>query len=263
MNKNINMEMDINQLIQENEGLVYYTINRFFLQTVQEYNIKEDLAQVGMMALYKAIQTYEVGRTEFSTYAVRVIKSKMINFLQNDLYKYISKGGEKAMHNNEGLDEDSEKMRDRTMGRMDDDTEVNANELLDFIKKYKDERAYKIVCLLSEGYTYEEIGDMLDLSKQRINQIITKLRKHLIDNKDKLHLGDYDINNNETNKIDNKPIIAYNEDEGIEFEYDNYIIACEELKCDKYYVKRSLLNKKTNIYSTSKVLNVKIYFKLK
>ena len=40
MNKNINMEMDINQLIQENEGLVYYTINRFFLQTVQEYNIK-------------------------------------------------------------------------------------------------------------------------------------------------------------------------------------------------------------------------------
>ena len=149
------------------------------------------------------------------------------------------------------------------MGRMDDDTEVNANELLDFIKKYKDERAYKIVCLLSEGYTYKEIGDMLDLSKQRINQIITKLRKHLIDNKDKLHLGDYDINNNETNKIDNKPIIAYNEDEGIEFEYDNYIIACEELKCDKYYVKRSLLNKKTNIYSTSKVLNVKIYFKLK
>ena len=83
MNKNINMEMDINQLIQENEGLVYYTINRFFLQTVQEYNIKEDLAQVGMMALYKAIQTYEVGRTEFSTYAVSVIKSKMINSLRN------------------------------------------------------------------------------------------------------------------------------------------------------------------------------------
>ena len=263
MNKNINMEMDINQLIQENEGLVYYTINRFFLQTVQEYNIKEDLAQVGMMALYKAIQTYEVGRTEFSTYAVRVIKSKMINFLQNDLYKYISKGGEKAMHNNEGLDEDSEKMRDRTVGRFDDDTEVNANELLDYIKNFKDERAYKIVCLLSEGYTYEEIGSILNLSKQRINQIITKLRKHLIDNKDKLQLGDYDINNNETNKIDNKPIIAYNEDEGIEFEYDNYIIACEELECDKYYVKRSLLNKKTNIYSTSKVLNVKIYFKLK
>ena len=263
MNKNINMEMDINQLIQENEGLVYYTINRFFLQTVQEYNIKEDLAQVGMMALYKAIQTYEVGRTEFSTYAVRVIKSKMINFLQNDLYKYISKGGEKAMHNNEGLDEDSEKMRDRTVGRFDDDTEVNANELLDYIKDYKDERAYKIVCLLSEGYTYEEIGSILNLSKQRINQIITKLRKHLIDNKDKLYLGDYDINNNETDKIDNKPIIAYNEDEGIEFEYDNYIIACEELECDKYYVKRSLLNKKTNIYSTSKVLKIKIYFKFK
>ena len=88
-------------------------------------------------------------------------------------------------------------------------------------------------------------------------------KQYYEDNKDKLHLGDYDINNNETNKIDNKPIIAYNEDEGIEFEYSNYIIACEELECDKYYVKRSLLNKKTNIYSTSKVLDIKIYFKFK
>ena len=136
-----NMEMDINELIKENEGLVYYTMNKFFFQTIQDYNIKEDLAQVGYMALYKAIQTYEVGKTEFSTYAVKVIKSKMINFLQNDLYKYVSKGGLKSIHNNEGLDEDSEKMRDRNMGRMDDDTEVNANELLDFIKKYKDDRA--------------------------------------------------------------------------------------------------------------------------
>ena len=122
MNKNINMEMDINELIKENEGLVYYTINRFFLQTVQEYNIKEDLAQVGMMALYKAIQTYEVGRTEFSTYAVRVIKSKMINFLQNDLYKYVSKGGLNKVHDTEGIDDD--KMRERTVGRFDDHSNV-------------------------------------------------------------------------------------------------------------------------------------------
>ena len=230
-----NMKMDINELIKENEGLVYYTMNKYFYTTTSEYDIKEDLAQVGYMALYKAIQTYDEGRTEFSTYAVKVIKSKMINFLQNDLYKYVSKGGLKSIHNNEGLDEDSEKMRDRNMGRMDDDTEVNANELLDYIKDYKDERAYRIVCLLNEGYTYEEIGDIIGLSKQRINQIIVKLRKYLINNKEKLNLGDYDISNNESNKIDNKSIIAYNEEEGIEFEFDNYINACEELGCDRQY----------------------------
>ena len=258
-----NMEMDINELIKENEGLVYYTMNKYFYTTTSEYDIKEDLAQVGYMALYKAIQTYDEGRTEFSTYAVKVIKSKMINFLQNDLYKYVSKGGLKSIHNNEGLDEDSEKMRDRNMGRMDDDTEVNANELLDYIKDYKDERAYRIVCLLNEGYTYDEIGKIIGLSKQRINQIIVKLRKYLINNKEKLNLGDYDISNNESNKIDNKSIIAYNEEEGIEFEFDNYINACEELGCDKYHIKRSLLNKKSSVWSTSKVLDVKIYFKFK
>ncbi len=258
-----NMEMDINKLIKENEGLVYYTMNKYFYTTTSEFDIKEDMIQVGRIALYKAIQTYDEDRTEFSTYAVKVIKSKMINFLQNDLYKYVSKGGLKSIHNNEGLDEDSEKMRDRNMGRMDDDTEVNANELLDFIKKYKDERAYKIVCLLNEGYTYDEIGKIIGLSKQRINQIIVKLRKYLINNKEKLNLGDYDISNNESNKIDNKSIIAYNEEEDIEFEFDNYINACEELGCDKYHIKRSLLNKKGSVWSTSKVLDVKIYFKFK
>ena len=258
-----NMEMDINELIKDNEGLIYYTLQRYFYTTTSEFDIKEDMIQVGRIALYKAIQTYDEGRTEFSTYAVKVIKSKMINFLQNDLYKYVSKGGLKSIHNNEGLDEDSEKMRDRNMGRMDDDTEVNANELLDYIKDYKDERAYKIVCLLNEGYTYEEIGDIIGLSKQRINQIIVKLRKYLINNKEKLNLGDYDISNNESNKIDNKSIIAYNEEEGIEFEFDNYINACEELGCDKYHIKRSLLNKKDSVWSTSKVLDVKIYFKFK
>ena len=69
--------------------------------------------------------------------------------------------------------------------------------------------------------------------------------------------------NNESNKIDNKSIIAYNEEEGIEFEFDNYINACEELGCDKYHIKRSLLNKKGSVWSTSKVLDVKIYFKFK
>ena len=254
---------NINEMIKDNEGLIYYTLQRYFYATTSEFDIKEDMIQVGRIALYKAIQTYEVGKTEFSTYAVKVIKSKMINFLQNDLYKYVSKGGLKSIHNNEGLDEDSEKMRDRNMGRMDDDTEVNANELLDFIKKYKDERAYKIVCLLNEGYTYDEIGKIIGLSKQRINQIIVKLRKYLINNKEKLNLGDYDISNNESNKIDNKSIIAYNEEEGIEFEFDNYINACEELGCDKYHIKRSLLNKKGSVWSTSKVLDVKIYFKFK
>ena len=252
---------NINEMIQENEGLIHYTLKRYFYTTTSEFDIYEDMVQVGRIALYKAIETYDETRTEFSTYAVKVIKSKLINFVQNDLYKNFSKGGLNKVHDTEGIDDD--KVRERIVGRFDDHSNVETGELLDYIKNFKDERAYKIVCLLSEGYTYEEIGSILNLSKQRINQIITKLRKHLIDNKDKLQLGDYDINNNETDKIDNKPIIAYNEDEGIEFEYDNYIIACEELKCDKYYVKRSLLNKKTNIYSTSKVLNVKIYFKLK
>ena len=258
-----NMEMDINELIKDNEGLIHYTLQRYFYTTISEFDIYEDMVQVGRIALYKAIQTYDEGKNEFSTYAVKVIKSKLINFVQNDLYKNFSKGGLKSIHNNEGLDEDSEKMRDRNMGRMDDDTEVNANELLDYIKGYKDERAYRIVCLLNEGYTYEEIGDIIGLSKQRINQIIVKLRKYLINNKEKLNLGDYDISNNESNKIDNKSIIAYNEEEGIEFEFDNYINACEELGCDKYHIKRSLLNKKGSVWSTSKVLDIKIYFKFK
>lgn len=252
---------DINEMIKENEGLIHYTLKRYFYTTTSEFDIYEDMVQVGRIALYKAIETYDETRTEFSTYAVKVIKSKLINFVQNDLYKNFSKGGLNKVHDTEGLDDD--KMRERTVGRFDDHSNVETNELLNFIKDYKDKRAYKIVCLLNEGYTYDEIGKIIGLSKQRINQIIVKLRKYLINNKEKLNLGDYDISNNESNKIDNKSIIAYNEEEGIEFEFDNYINACEELGCDKYHIKRSLLNKKGSVWSTSKVLDVKIYFKFK
>lgn len=252
---------DINEMIKENEGLIHYTLKRYFYTTTSEFDIYEDMVQVGRIALYKAIETYDETRTEFSTYAVKVIKSKLINFVQNDLYKNFSKGGLNKVHDTEGLDDD--KMRERTVGRFDDHSNVETNELLNFIKDYKDKRAYKIVCLLNEGYTYDEIGKIIGLSKQRINQIIVKLRKYLINNKEKLNLGDYDISNNESNKIDNKSIIAYNEEEGIEFEFDNYINACEELGCDKYHIKRSLLNKKDGVWSTSKVLDIKIYFKFK
>lgn len=59
----------------ENVRLVYYVFNKFY----QKYrNIEDDLIQEGLIGLWKACQTFDSSRgTEFSTYAVVVIKNAM------------------------------------------------------------------------------------------------------------------------------------------------------------------------------------------
>jgi len=46
----------------------------------------DDLCQVGRIALYKAVKTYEVSRQSFTTYARVCIKNAMISFVR-DYYR--------------------------------------------------------------------------------------------------------------------------------------------------------------------------------
>lgn len=59
----------------EHVGLVYYVFNKHYHMY---RDIEEDLIQEGLMGLWKACQTFDSLRgTEFSTYAVKVIKNEM------------------------------------------------------------------------------------------------------------------------------------------------------------------------------------------
>ncbi len=71
----------LNELVEEHAGLVYAVAERF-LHRGQE---KEDLVQIGMIGLMKAIRGFdpEFG-VKFSTYAVPVIMGEIRSFFRDD-----------------------------------------------------------------------------------------------------------------------------------------------------------------------------------
>ena len=68
------MEKTIDQILEENIGLVYLVLSRF---TVSMYD-KDDLIQAGLLGLYTAIQRYDPTKGyALSTYAVPFILGEM------------------------------------------------------------------------------------------------------------------------------------------------------------------------------------------
>lgn len=62
---------DYDTLIEENKKLIYKVIHRYNIK-ITGYD-KDDLEQIGMIALYKAAKQYNPERGEFSSYAMRAI----------------------------------------------------------------------------------------------------------------------------------------------------------------------------------------------
>lgn len=67
---------------EENMKLVPFTLHKYF----PEMAFDEDAMQEGYIALWKACQGYKPGKGAFSTYAVRSIKNRMMNYLQESVY---------------------------------------------------------------------------------------------------------------------------------------------------------------------------------
>jgi RNA polymerase sigma factor (sigma-70 family) len=78
----------LGEVIEKNENLIWFTINKYIgnLNYLVRYNIdKEDLLQVGKMALIKAINSFDPSKgTKFSSFAVVIIKREIKVFIYNN-----------------------------------------------------------------------------------------------------------------------------------------------------------------------------------
>lgn len=61
------------QLFEENQGLVYWTIKTYYPLAMGD----EDILQEGMIGLWEACLNFEEGRSQFSTWAVRCITNSI------------------------------------------------------------------------------------------------------------------------------------------------------------------------------------------
>lgn len=165
--------LNIEDTIKNNKSLVYYTVNKYF----SSWKDDEDILQAGMIGLWKACLNFDKDKGyKFSTLAVKCIYRNILIELR-DRKRSIPL-------NCISLDTSSEEEEDyRTPinSLVDHEDLFSLLELKELITSLSEEEKY-LIRLRYEGFTYEEIGKELGVSKSMIGVWMKRLRKKLESN---------------------------------------------------------------------------------
>lgn len=157
--------MSKQELVEQNMRLVYHILYSYYPSFVND----EDILQVGMLGLCQAADTWDKSKgIKFSTYACVCI-SNAIKYEFRKQRRQIP-----TISLDKPLDEDEcvETLGDMVVGEA--DVEYLDTEPL-YVKLTPTEK--KVFDLLKQGLAQVDISNRLNLSKQRINQIIRHIRK--------------------------------------------------------------------------------------
>lgn len=153
-------------MIVKNMNLVYFTIRKYFPQ----YANDEDIKQIGMIGLIKAVDSYDTSISMFSTYATTVIVNEIrYHFRLNN--KHI---GVLSLNDKYDMgDCDYVEFGEVLVG----DEDVNITSYC-YEKFYEDltERE-KTILDLSLTCTQQQIADKLGLSQTRISRMKKEIRR--------------------------------------------------------------------------------------
>lgn len=144
---------------EENMKLVYFVYNNKFSK---HFNIKDDLIQVGLIALWKATKKFdEAQNLKFSSYAVKSIVNAMISFIQKE-NKYYAR---------------IQDVEDLKCLKIAEESGFE-NKIL-FKKQDFTEFEERMSRMYSQGYTIREVAKELGMSHQYIQMRLKKLKNKL------------------------------------------------------------------------------------
>ena len=156
--------MNRQQLIEDNMNLVHFLINKYYPNSVGD----EDLIQSGMVGLCIAAETWDEGRSAFSTYASSCILHEFYKEFRrrcrlNDVWSL-----NYPIRNEEGDTVDSGDL-------------VVGEEGIDFVdvESFYDQLSpteKKIVYYKQLGFTTKEVAERLGCSVSNVTQYLRKLR---------------------------------------------------------------------------------------
>lgn len=169
---------NINKKILENKNLINYTINKYFPGKKKD----DDIYQVGMIALWKAIQHNEKNQNNnanFSTYAVSCIKNEIIKELQKEqAQKRTLADGMTAVYldsANTSSDGEIQRCGDIIGYEGIPFIELGINEY----SSKQSKRRKDILKLISMGYSLKDIAKILKVSKTTIYNEWISIKKDL------------------------------------------------------------------------------------
>lgn len=141
------------QLLLSNKGLVFHYLKR--IGQLQN----EDLFQIGMIGLLKAINTFDnTKNVAFSTYASTCIKNEILQTLRKNKLAIVS--FEEWMNLDNQFEEKS----------------ICKADFL-FLLKSLSERERKILIMRFSGCSQENIGNVLGISQARVSRILKVIKR--------------------------------------------------------------------------------------
>lgn len=163
---------EMNKAVKDNERLVYFILKRYY-PTVQH---DEDMIQVGMIGLWKALKTFEESRNvKFSIYATKIIISQInMEFRRRKKHSYTV--SIETVITEFDKDGSGITLEDTLSDNLNGVEDYSSYILESFIKNDLDEREKQIMHMLFLGYTQKKIGLKLGLSQSYISRIITSLK---------------------------------------------------------------------------------------
>lgn len=159
--------MSENELLENNKKLVYLVLYKHFPLHVND----EDLYQIGMIGLLKAIRSYKDDTYKLSTYAARCIFNEISKELQ---YR------NRKMRTCDTISLDAEQSKDGKLslhGAISDRVQEQS-EIVIIINQYLSSlkgRKKQVLELIIQEYNYAEIGEKLGISRERVRQISTEI----------------------------------------------------------------------------------------
>lgn len=169
---------DIDKLIEKNEKLVYHVWNKRFSAYETNWAYKDDLIQIGRIALWKACLHFDPSKgSEFSSYACQAI--------YNDMLCAITRKYNKLMSNEVSYDTIAyTDPKGNTVTIADTIPSEDAFDAIEmkvaveqFISACKNPRMRCIIEKKLDGYSQIEIARELGLSKSYVSLICSRAKK--------------------------------------------------------------------------------------
>lgn len=152
------MNTQVEKMIEDNKRLVYKIANSMYIEN--KLFTREDLIQVGFLALCKSGHKYDENRGKISTFITHCVRNDIIKFiksnkLQNDL----------IYNQNLNLSYDSE-------------SELKCIDYYDLCCAQTDIEK-EIVEMKIKGHTNKKIGEKLNISPTKVSKTITAMKSRM------------------------------------------------------------------------------------
>ncbi|WP_286076993.1 sigma-70 family RNA polymerase sigma factor [Thomasclavelia cocleata] len=190
----------IEQKFNENMNLIHFVINNFVQnkENLTGLCTREDLFQVGSMALCHAITTYNEKTGAFSTYATNVIKNRIYNALRDSKDRILDSSANIDDDDSDFI-ESNISLRYNEYEKVEDELfEINQKEVLyNIAKRYSgiSQKGVIAIQLMTQGYSCKAIAKVFDTDEKNLTAWISRARTKLKNEPEILRLvGKEDFN---------------------------------------------------------------------